>query len=232
MSTHSHDSAEKNYLFYPNHMFVEAIAAIAVLLALCAAAMIWQFPLEEMAHPSDTTYIPRPEWYFLFYFQLLKYFGGALTIVGVFVVPLVASVALFLLPFYDRNKETKLGKRPLAAAAALFSIVMVVGLTAQSIVEDMDEPRIKRMYLPPVTAEQVTEGNRIFHTFCVLCHSMDGKGGFMATDMTQIGGRASRTYIENVVLNPQIVNQKTIMSLIPLSDDERHAVSAYLWQKK
>lgn len=229
----SSERPQGNYPFYPNHMFVEGVVAVAVLLVLMIASCLWQMPLEEMANPADTTYVPRPEWYFLFYFQLLKYFEGPLIIVGVFLLPLALFAAMFLLPFFDRGKSSGLRQRPVAAVVGLGSVVLFVGLTVLSVVEDSNNPKIlKRILLPPVTAEQVAAGDRIFHQFCVLCHSMDGKGGFMATDLTQIGGRASRTYIENVVITPGIVSEKTIMSLIPLSDDERHEVSAYLSTKK
>jgi mono/diheme cytochrome c family protein len=88
------------------------------------------------------------------------------------------------------------------------------------------------MTFAPITAAQVAEGDDLFHRFCVLCHSMDGAGGFMAPDLTQIGARASRSYIEQVILTPEIVSKITIMSVVPLSDEERHAVSAYLSLKK
>jgi cytochrome c2 len=88
------------------------------------------------------------------------------------------------------------------------------------------------MDLPPITGEQVEEGRDLFSRFCQICHTMEGKGGFIAPDLTQIGSRANRAYIERVILHPQIVSQTTIMSLIPLSDAERHAVSAYLSRKK
>ena len=222
-----------NYPFYPNHMFVESIVAVGVLIILMFAAYFWRVPLEEMANPADTTYVPRPEWYFLFYFQLLKYFEGSLIIVGVFFLPLLVFTAMFLLPFFDRSARIGVRQRPVAAVVAFGCVALFVGLTTLSVVEDSHNPKIlKRILLPPATTEHVAAGNRIFHQFCVLCHSMDGKGGFMATDLTQIGGRASRTYIENVVMTPQIVSEKTIMSLIPLSDDERHEVSAYLSTKK
>lgn len=234
MSDTSPQEPEKGrrYKFYPNHLFIEAVTAIVVLLILVVLALLWQIPLEEKALPSDTTYVPRPEWYFLFYFQLLKYFEGALTVVGIFFLPLAVFLLLLFLPFFDRKPATRLVKRPFAVLSAALGLFLVVGLTVQALGDDSEHPKIRHMSLPPFTAEDVEEGKRMFNTFCVLCHSMDGKGGFMAPDLTQIGGRAGRTYIENVVIDPQIVSRKTIMSLIPLSDEERHKVSAFLSTKQ
>ncbi|MDR1685323.1 MAG: c-type cytochrome [Desulfovibrio sp.] len=216
--------------FYPNHLFVESLAALAVFAATVLAAYVWQVPLEEMADPGDTTYVPRPEWYFLFYFQLLKYFEGPLVVVGTFFLPLLTLTLLILLPFLDTSPTTDIRKRPCAAALSLAGVVAVVALTALSVVED--ESHVDKIVLPPITEEQITAGREIFNKFCMLCHAIDGKGGFMAPDLTQIGSRANRAYIERVIINPQIVSQTTIMSVIPLSDAERHEVSAFLSRKK
>lgn len=214
--------------FYPNHLFVEALVSLLVFALLILLACLWQTPLEEMADPSDSAYVPRPEWYFLFYFQLLKYFEGPLVIVGTFILPLLVLAALFLLPFIDRGEETRPRKRPLAVAAGLAGLLLICGLSALSVIQDAEH----RMDLPPITAEDVAAGEDIFTRFCVLCHSMNGKGGFMAPDLSQVGARVNRVYIERVILTPQIVSQTTIMSLIPLSAEERHTVSAYLSRKK
>lgn len=214
--------------FYPNHLFVEGVVALLVFALLVILACFWQVPPEEMADPSDSAYVPRPEWYFLFYFQLLKYFEGPLILVGTFVLPLLIFAALFLLPFIDRSEETRPSKRPWAMGLGLAGLLAVAGLTVVSVVQDAEH----RMDLPPITEEHLAAGEDIFARFCVLCHSMNGKGGFMAPDLSQIGARVNRVYIERVILTPQIVSQTTIMSQIPLSDDERHDVSAYLARKK
>ena len=62
-------------------------------------------PLEQLADPTDTTYIPRPEWYFLFLFQTLKLFKGPLEVVGAVVLPGLAVLALILVPFIDRSAD-------------------------------------------------------------------------------------------------------------------------------
>ena len=220
---------DKNpYPFYPNHLFVEALVAFATLLALVVLALLWQAPLEEIADPGDSAYVPRPEWYFLFYFQLLKYFQGPFIVVGTFVLPVVTGILLVLWPFLDRSEETRLSKRPRSLILGVGAMLAMVALTVVAFVEDSD----LRMDLPPIQAQHIAEGEDLFNRFCVLCHSMHGKGGFMAPDLTQIGARVNRVYIERVIITPQIVSRTTIMSKIPLSDEERHAISAFLSRKR
>ncbi|MDR0827709.1 MAG: c-type cytochrome [Desulfovibrio sp.] len=218
--------------FYPNHLFVEGVCALAVFAAIVIVALVWQVPLEEIADPGDATYVPRPDWYFLFYFQLLKYFQGPLIVVGTFVLPVLVMAVLILLPFFDKGKATGIRKRPLAAAAGLAGVVSIVALTAVSVLED--ESHTTKMVLPPVTEAQIAAGEKIFASFCQICHSIDGKGGFMAMapDLTEIASRVSRARIEQIIIDPQVVSPTTIMSVIPLSEEERHNVSAYLSRKK
>ena len=69
------------------------------------AALAWKGApaLEPPADPTSSNYIPRPEWYFLGLFQLLKYFPGKLEVVGALVVPGIAMTLLALLPWIDRG---------------------------------------------------------------------------------------------------------------------------------
>ncbi|MFP3325992.1 cytochrome C oxidase Cbb3, partial [Planococcus sp. SIMBA_160] len=64
-------------------------------------------PLERMADPTDTGYIPLPDWYFLFLYQLLKYefAAGSYTVVGAMIMPGIAFGALLLAPFLDSGPE-------------------------------------------------------------------------------------------------------------------------------
>ena len=77
-------------------------------------AVAVRVPLEQLADPTDTTYIPRPEWYFLFLFQTLKLFDGPLEVVGSVVLPGLAVLALILVPFIDRGQMVKVTRRTVA----------------------------------------------------------------------------------------------------------------------
>src|SRR4030065_2177164 len=107
-----HEAKEKGPSFYPEVGVKDAIVALLVFLALVALAYILGAPLEERANPADTSYTPRPEWYFLFLFPLLKYFPGELEVIGVVVLPSLVVILLFLLPFLDRSPRRHfLGRR-------------------------------------------------------------------------------------------------------------------------
>lgn len=93
-------------------------------------------PLEERADLVDTSYTPpRPEWYFLFFFQLLKYFLGELEFIGVVVIPTIAIVLLVLLPFLDRSPKQHFLNRKWILTAVILSAIGIIALSALSILE-------------------------------------------------------------------------------------------------
>src|SRR6266704_880724 len=104
--------------FYPEQVFKDTVAVFVAFVILFVMAVVVHIPLERIADPTDTTYIPRPEWYFLFLFQTLKVFKGPLEIFGSVVLPCLAILTLLLIPFIDRSKMVKLSKRTVAIAFA------------------------------------------------------------------------------------------------------------------
>ena len=82
-------------------------------------------PLERMADPTDAGYIPLPDWYFLFLYQLLKYSyaSGSFTVIGAFIMPGIAFGALLLAPFLDRGPERRPLKRPVATDLCFSSCI-------------------------------------------------------------------------------------------------------------
>jgi ubiquinol-cytochrome c reductase cytochrome b subunit len=77
----------------------------AVFASLVTLAALVPAHLDDVANPADAGYIPRPEWYFLSLFQLLKYFPGPLEPVATMVIPGLVAGFLLLLPFLDRGDE-------------------------------------------------------------------------------------------------------------------------------
>ena len=76
-----------------------------------AAEHIAADDLDEIANPADSSYIPRPEWYFLFYYQLLKYVHGPLEPLATWVLPAVFFLGLLLWPFIDAIGGPRVAKR-------------------------------------------------------------------------------------------------------------------------
>jgi mono/diheme cytochrome c family protein len=147
--------------FFPDILFKDVVVSVLVLLALIALAYFVGSPLEARADPNDTNYTPRPEWYFMFLFQLLKYFPGQLEVVGVFLLPTAVVLLLFALPFLDRSPRRHPLARPVVNGLA---VLTVVGVLALSVLAVLEAP-------PPVEAS--TGGDptaSLYSRNCAGCH--------------------------------------------------------------
>lgn len=123
------EEMDKGKPFYPDQLFEDGVAILVLFGILAAMALFVPVPTEDIADPTDASYDPRPEWYFLFLFQLLKYFEGPLEVVGTFVIPTVAILLLFCVPFLSRKKRLPLRKRPVALAITSLSVLSLISLT-------------------------------------------------------------------------------------------------------
>ena len=151
---------EKGVPFFPDIIFKDAVVSLIVFLILLALAYFIGVPTESRANPNDTTYTPRPEWYFLFLFQLLKYFPGKLEVIGAMILPGIFILLLIALPFIDRGAKRHFLNRPLASLAGLSTFVGIVALTIAAI---MESP-------PPQIAAVVDPAASLYAKNCANCH--------------------------------------------------------------
>jgi len=123
------DGPEKTVPFYPTHLAIEATIALIVIVGLIVAASQFHAPLGLRADPTDSAFVPRPDWYFLFYFQLLKYFPGNLEPIATMAIPIFFFGSLALLPFVDRGEERRPWKKPITSGAFVLYAAAVIVLT-------------------------------------------------------------------------------------------------------
>ncbi|HEX9680060.1 MAG TPA: c-type cytochrome, partial [Anaerolineales bacterium] len=146
--------------FFPDILFKDALISLGVFLILIALAFLVGAPLEDRADPVDTSYTPRPEWYFLFLFQMLKYFPGQLEVIGVVVLPTLGAILLLALPFLDRSARRHPLARPWVSAGAAVAVVGVVGLT---VLAHFEAP-------PPLQEASGDPTAALYAANCAACH--------------------------------------------------------------
>src|SRR5207244_1506875 len=113
--------------FWPDIIAKDLVTAAAVIIVLALLAYFSGAGLEPPADPSDTTYVPRPEWYFVPFFQLLKLVPGSMDAAVAVGIPGALILALLLLPFFDRRSVRSLRYRPVAAVS-MFALLGGSGL--------------------------------------------------------------------------------------------------------
>jgi ubiquinol-cytochrome c reductase cytochrome b subunit/menaquinol-cytochrome c reductase cytochrome b/c subunit len=196
--------------FFPYAVAKDSIMAVVVMVVIILMALLLGAELGPKADPTTTTYVPRPEWYFYFLFELLRIIKPpSLVPLATIGIPTICMILLFLLPFYDRGPERRPERRPIATAAGIFTIAAMgyltyLGAAAGSPNEiDMEAPaRIQQAGGAQLAAfesgKQVTA-----QSGCLACHKIgengnDGPG----PDLTDIGERLPRQALERTLVNP------------------------------
>jgi ubiquinol-cytochrome c reductase cytochrome b subunit len=123
------EKREPKGLFWPDQVFKDTVAATTVVFIIILLVVFLPPKYSGMADPLDISYIPKPEWNFLFLYESLKYFEGPLEPVGTVGVPTVLILILVLLPFVDRNPERNPLRRPVVMICALVLAGIVVGMS-------------------------------------------------------------------------------------------------------
>lgn len=162
-------------------------------------------PLERVADPTDTSYIPLPDWYFLFLYQLLKYSfaSGPYTVIGAIVIPGLAFGALLLAPFLDRGPERRPSKRPVAVGMMLLTLAAIIFLTWESVVtHDWEAAAEQGKIRAEVEIDKNAEGYKILEAnTCLTCHGGNLQGGPAAPSL--VGTGLSAEEIANIAKNGQ-----------------------------
>ncbi|NOU97531.1 c-type cytochrome [Paenibacillus sp. LMG 31456] len=124
----------KSEVFIPNFLLKEWMVAVVCLVGILVLVMSEAAPLGYPADPTNTAFIPMPDWYFLFMYQLLKYpyASDKFVVFGTVIVPGILFGGLMLAPFLDTGKERRFYKRPITTALMLLSLVAITYLTVVS----------------------------------------------------------------------------------------------------
>ena len=218
--------------FWPDQVLRDAIACLAVLAVVLFLVFRYHGAgLGAPADPSEQFSAARPEWYFLFLFELLKYFPGGTEVWGAIVLPGVLMVVLAAMPFIA---NWKLGHR--FNLIYLWSMLVGVGvLTALALKADRSDPEYARAVLMaqrdadrvvelarspdgiPVTGavtllrnDPLTQGPKIFAKNCASCHRYDGHDGLGGQpkdkpSAADLKGFASREWLAGL-LDPEKVD--------------------------
>lgn len=120
-------------MFWPDQLLKDSVAALGVLGAVLMYAIYGGGPeLTAPADPSNPYNAARPEWYFLFLFQFLKWFPGELEVWGAFVIPGLIVTLLFLMPWIGRSRAGHLFN------VGLLTVILggIAVLTAQAVWAD------------------------------------------------------------------------------------------------
>ena len=185
--------------FFPYAVAKDSVMACIVLLAIISMSIVFGAELGPKADPTTTTYVPRPEWYFFFLFEVLRIIKPAvLTPVATIGVPTLAMVLLILLPFFDRGPERRPERRPIATIAGILTIFAMGYLTYLGAAAGSPNS------IEYEVAEEYEAGKLVVaQSGCLACHKIghngnDGPG----PDLTDIADKLPKAAILRTLENP------------------------------
>ena len=208
--------------FFPYVVFKDALVAFLIFTVLSFVAWKYGAGLEALADPTDTTYNPRPEWYFLFLFQALKAFPGNLEPVAVVVLPGLAVGYLLLIPFLDRGPKRHPFDRPLVTGIGIAALLFVATMTVAGIRSPLVNPIVKHDPL-------IAQGERVYRDMnCVYCHAIRGKGGSVGPQLDKLVGEETEEWLIKHFRDPRSTSPGSKMPQLNLLDDEIKSLTAYM----
>jgi menaquinol-cytochrome c reductase cytochrome b/c subunit len=196
--------------FFPYAVAKDAVMACIVMACIITLSLVLGAELGSKANPTTTTYVPRPEWYFFFLFEVLRVVKPpSLVPLATIGVPTLAMILLFLLPFYDRSPERRPEHRPIATITGIVVIAAMAFLTYSG--ANAGSPTAIELATP---AAVVKAGGTTLATYeqgklavaqsgCLACHKIgengnDGPG----PQLTHVGARVPRQQIARTLVNP------------------------------
>ena len=212
----------KGKSFFPYSVFKDVVMVLLVFAVIFFLSAHFGADLEDPADPTDSSYNPRPEWYFLFLFQSLKLFPGSLEYLAAIVLPTLMLLFLIFIPFMDRGEKRHPFARPFWIGGGCVVAGFVVLLSYQGWKSPLVNPRIERNPL-------VLQGQRIYgELHCAHCHSIKGEGGNVGPDLsTAVAGRSDE-WLDEHFRKPQQMIHGSAMPELNLLDEEIQALIAYL----
>ena len=194
---------KEGHPFFPYAMFHDTVVNLIIVLMIVAMAVIWHQtagPIdahhpdgqngwlgalyEGKANPAVQVTEPRPEWYFLFLFELLRIFKSPWELIfATIIIPTILMVLLVVWPFLDRGRDRRISRRPVGMAVGLTVPAVLIALT------------IAGGVAPGAVSGSNITGNPAFDSLpaatvisdygCTGCHNFGAGGGTLGPNLSK-----------------------------------------------
>ena len=240
------DVKERGKPFYPHAMLHDTIMSLVVVAVIIGLAIIWKYTAgdspsdpgwlgklyDDEADPGTISFTPRPDWYFLFLFYLLRIFKWPATVIlGTVGIPTIAL-------------ERRLLRRPVAIIAAILVVIAMGVLTYRGATAKEALGSELKAEVPKWAKEQGFQSNKtaragatlFAEAECANCHTYIGDGGHNlgAPELTAEGAKNKGLQFQIAHLKcPSCVNKGSPMpSFAALGDDRLRQIAMFLEASK
>jgi quinol---cytochrome c reductase cytochrome c subunit, bacillus type len=257
------DVKKRGRSFYPYAMFHDTVMSLVVVSVIIALACVWYFTSHRdpnacnphwtsctlgprystPADPGTTNFVPRPDWYFYFLFQLLRIFKWPDSVIlGTVGIPTLLLIILYALPFVDTRRERRLSRRPVAIVAAIL-VVISMGVLTYKGATAKEALASEVVAAVPTWAQKegfqnnadALAGAKIFASSgCTSCHTYLGTGSsnFGAPDLSNEATRGkSKQTLHDYIRDPSKFGNN-IMPKFDLTDTQLNQLASFLLASK
>jgi ubiquinol-cytochrome c reductase cytochrome b subunit len=242
--------------FYPRQVLMDMAFAMLLMVGLGVLAYFHPVQLGPIADPSDTKFVPRPEWYYLPMFEWLKFWSSRMEVFAIVVIPAILALLFFLMPFLDRKLERRPWRRPIPLLAVAFVLVGMIFLGFKSRLDDLRDhnvaaqlafqekqdadytrapflPRMESASGAPVSSGPVSplvaKGKKIFDSEgCSGCHGASGTGTGQAPSLVGITAKYPLPQLTDLVHHPNAKMLAGHMPSFDLSAPDMTSLFSYL----
>ena len=243
--------------FFPRALLHDTIMSFVVVGVIIGLAVIWYWDAGDTpagkglkpgvlgplyaapADPGTTSFVPRPDWYFYFLFYLLRIFKWPETVVIATVgIPTICLILLIGLPFYDRRRERRPSRRPVAMIAAVLTVLSMGVLTWKGATASEALGSELVLLVPKWAQEQgfaddpqAVKGAKLFaQSGCLNCHTYLGQGAGQlgAPNLSSIGKTNDQSFFVQYITNPAAFGNRVMGSYAYLGQENLQALGAFL----
>ncbi len=243
--------------FYPRQVLIDAVFAIGLIGILAIVSVAIPMELGPAANPANTSFLPRPEWYYRPAFQWLKYLSGHWSLIGGILLPALLALIFAAVPFLDRRPERRPWRRPISVGAFFLFLIAYTGLGVASYRDDYRDPGVaaqmkkqdadvkafmQKPFVPESAAgatssalasadPKVLKGLALYEAnSCNSCHGDGGVGTAAAGPLTGIGQKFTEGQLTALLHAPNAEMTNGGMTAVDLKQDDMEALEAYLRQ--
>jgi len=201
---------KEGHAFFPYAMFHDVVVNLLIVLIIVLMTVVWHAtagPInashpagtngwlgalyETKANPAVAQTEPRPEWYFLFLFELLRVFKQPWQLIfATIIIPTLLMVLLIAWPFLDTGRDRRLSRRPAGVALGLATPAVLIALT----IAGASAPgAISGANISKNPAINALPGSQLIaDAACATCHTFptggaSGPGSSLANGSTKYG---------------------------------------------
>lgn len=216
------------YAVYKDHIVATLVIGLIIFLAIWAPAEVG-----PEIDPATEDYVPRPEWYFFFLFELLRIFKNQNAflpvIMATFLVPNILLGLLFAWPFLDRGPERRIHKRPFSVMVAV-AVIAFLGFMTYKGATTPEPGGALKVTIPAGDTDAEAGLKLVEANGCTACHQIGSTGAAVGPPLTNEAakGRGVDWQVRHLK-DPKSTSPGSIMPpYSALSDDDLNKMAIFL----